>query len=86
MVEILMGEVEGRSYKEGSGVQMVQKSREESDMKLIFEKLLEYSLFTFETQAPLFCYGDRVLLGLHCSFIKEIRWWNHSLLNDKWHY
>ena len=54
MVEILMGEVEERSYKEGYRVQVVQESTDEVSTKLRFEKLRETSLFSFKTQAPLF--------------------------------
>ena len=49
-----MGEVEGRSYKDGYRAKVVQKSREEPAMKLIFEKLHKTYLFTFRTRAPLF--------------------------------
>ena len=44
-----MGEVEGRSYKDGSQAQMVYESRDEVSMNPIFEKLHETSLFTFKT-------------------------------------
>ena len=51
---------------------MVQKGRDEGATKLIFEKLHEYSLFPFETRAPLFCYGDRALPGLHVHYSKRL--------------
>ena len=49
-----MGEVEGRSYKDGSRAQVVQEYRDEVATKPRFEKLCETSLFTFKTRAPLF--------------------------------
>ena len=41
MVDILMGEVEGRSYKDGSRAQVIQDSRDEVSMNTRFEKLHE---------------------------------------------
>ena len=49
MVEEMVDEMEGRSYKGGSQFHMVHKSRDEDAMNLIFEKLRESSLFPFET-------------------------------------
>ena len=54
MVEIIMDEVEGRSYKEGSQVPVVQDSGDEVSMKLSFKKLHETSIFIFRTRALLF--------------------------------
>ena len=47
MVEKMVDEVEGRSYKGGSQFQVVHKSRDEGATKPSFEKLHEYSLFLF---------------------------------------
>ena len=54
MVDILMGEVEEISYKDGSWAQVVQNFRDEDSMKSSFEKPLEASVFTFKTQASFF--------------------------------
>ena len=52
MVEKMVGEVEGRSKKDGSQVQVVLKSRDEGAMKSSFEKLcgiFSFSLFNSST-------------------------------------
>ena len=49
IVEIMMDEVDGRSYKEGYRVQVVQYSRDEVSTKLGFEKLPRTSLCSFKT-------------------------------------
>ena len=52
MVEKVADEVEGRSQKDGSRVQVVLRSRDEGVMKSSFEKLhgiFSFSLFTSGT-------------------------------------
>ena len=49
MVEKIVGEVEGRSQKDGSRVQVVLRSRDEGATKSSFEKLhgiFSFSVFT----------------------------------------
>ena len=55
MVEKFEDEVEGRSQKEGSRVQVSLGGRDEVSMKLLFEKFredLSFSLFTKGTASP----------------------------------
>ena len=52
MVEKMVGEVEGRSQKDGSRAQVVLRSRDEGATKSSFEKLhgiFSFSLFTSGT-------------------------------------
>ena len=52
MVEKMVGEVEGRSQKDGSRVQLVLGSRDGGSMKYSFEKLhgiFSFSIFTLGT-------------------------------------
>ena len=61
MVEKMVGEVEGRSQKDGSRVQVVLRSRDEGSMKSSFEKLRGIFSFPLLPQAPLLFHCDKSL-------------------------